>query len=175
MPETAPIRPLSLYALTEDLAGLEMALLESGGEITPEVEEEYGLLLEMHAEKVEGYLAMIRKFEASAAGIKAERERLQAAEKTMASAAKALKDRLRDAMLRRGETEHQTALGKVRLQRSGSRPVLLRVAPDELPEHFQRVRVDADLTALRHALKEEDASAGAVAELGEASYYVRIY
>ena len=169
------MQTLSLYDLTSDLAELEHALLESGGEISEEMEARYADLLEMHADKVEGYLRMIRKFEATEAGIKAERERLQAAERTMANAAKALKNRLRDAMLRRGETEHQTALGKVKLQRSGSRPVELLVSEDALPEHFKRITISADLAALRHALKDGDEKAAQLARLGEASHHIRIY
>ena len=169
------VRPLSLYALTDELAELESALLESGGEITEDLEAHYADLLEMHGEKVEGYLRMIRKFEATEAGLKLERERLQAAERTMKNAAKALKDRLRDAMLRRGEAEHQTALGKVKLQTSGTRPVELLVSESALPEHFKRITVAPDLAALRHALKQGDPKAATVARFGEASYYIRVY
>ena len=175
MSTATAIAPVSLYHITEDLADLEHSLLESGGEITEDLEEEYAELLEMHGSKVESYIAMIRRFEATAEGIKAERERLQAAEKTMENAARSLKDRLRDAMQRRGEAEHLTRLGKVKLQRSGSTPVVLKVAPEQLPTHFQRVKVGADLTSLKHALQEGDDGAAQYAELGEPSYYVRIY
>lgn len=167
------IAPVSLYQLTEDLAAIEDELLESGGEITEEMERSYEELLQMHAEKVEGYLALIRKFEATAVALKDEIDRLQAARKTMDNAAANLKNRLRDAMRRRGETEHQTRLGKVKVQRSSSVPVVLKVTPEQLPEWFRRVKVEADLVALRNALKEGDA--GDYAELGEASYYLRIY
>ena len=169
------IAPLSLYNLTEDLAAIEHALLESGGEITDEMDRNYTDLLEMHAAKVEGYIAMIRKFEASAEGIKLERERLQRAEQTMQNAAKNLKARLCNAMLLRGETEHQTTLGRVRLQQSGSRPLVLLVEPENLPDQFKRIRVEADKTALKHALKEGNEAAWKVAELGEGSHFIRIY
>ena len=78
-------------------------------------------------------------------------------------------------MLARGETLHQTALGKVRLQQSGSRPLVLLVEPENLPDQFRRVRVEADKATLKHALKEGDEAAWKVAELGEGSYFVRIY
>ncbi len=45
------IRPLSLYHLTEELAAIEHALLESGGVITDEMDHEYADLLEMHADR----------------------------------------------------------------------------------------------------------------------------
>ena len=171
------IVPLSLYNLTEELAALEYALLESGGEITDEMDQEYGHLLEMHASKVEGYVAMIRKFDASAEGIKHERERLQRAERTMQNAVKNLKTRLCNAMLLRGETEHHTTLGKVRLQQSGSRPLVLLVEPEDLPDEFKRLipaRIEADLVSLKKALKEGD-EVTQYAELGVGSYFIRIY
>lgn len=174
-PSAAPrIAPLSLYHLTEELYLIEQALLESGGEITDEMDQQYADLLTMHAEKVEGYVAMIRKFEASAEGIKSERERLQQAEQTMQNAARNLKARLAQTMLVRGETEHRTSLGKVRLQQSGSRPLVLLVEPENLPEEYQRIRVEADKTALKKALKEGQPLTQ-YAELGEGSYFVRIY
>ena len=168
------IAPLNLYHLTEELAAIEHALLESGGVITENMDHDYADLLEMHADKVEGYVAMIRKFEASSEGIKLERERLQQAEKTMHNAAKNLKARLCQAMLLRGETEHHTPLGKVRLQQSGSRPLVLLVDPENLPEEYQRVRVEADKAALKKALKE-GAPLAQFAELGEGSYFIRIF
>ena len=77
-------------------------------------------------------------------------------------------------MLLRGETEHQTALGRVRLQQSGSRPLVLLVEPENLPDQFKRVRVEADKAALKKALKE-GAPLAQYAELGEGSYFIRIY
>ena len=168
-------KPLSLYTIDDDLLQLEEALIESGGEITPEMEEQFDDLLQMRADKVAGYVAMIRQFEASASAVKDERQRLQGYERSLGNAAKALKDRLCHSMAQRGETEHVTPIGKVKRQRSGSRPVVLLVDAEALPEHFQRRSVAADLAALKHALGEDDPAAVRVAEFGEASEYVRIY
>ncbi len=173
------IQPLNLYDLTAELQELEQALIEAGGEITDEMDARYERLLEMEAGKVEGYLAMIRKFEASEEAIKAERQRLQKAERAMKSAAQSLKDRLAQAMQRRGETLHETKLGKVRLQQSGRRPVVIDVDEDELPEGFRHVRVSADKRALQEALESDDAhvraEAGRYAHLDAPTSYVRIY
>lgn len=173
----ASLRPLTLYALTDELAELEDALLASGGEITAEVEALYGDLLEMHADKVEAYVAMIRRLETTAAAIAQERKRLQDAERSMQNAAKSLKNRLHDCMVRRGEKEHLTRLGKVKVVRAGGyAPIELLV--DEatmLPERFRRVAVTPDLEALREALAAGDPDAVQVAREGERSTYVRIY
>src|SRR5690606_26726310 len=67
-----------------------------------------------------------------------------------------LKERLCEAMCRRGEDAHDTPLGRVRVQHASTRPVLLLVDPDDLPERFRRVAVSADKRPLTHALKEGD-------------------
>lgn len=170
-----PIRPLNLYEITTELRQLEEALIESGGVIDEETEERFSELLEMEADKIEGYLAMIRKFEASEEAIKQERQRLQKAEQSMKNAAQSLKDRLAEAMRRRGEEVHETKLGKVRLQEAPRRSVVVDAEEEELPERFRRVRVTPDKRAIRKALEAGDEEAAALAHFDEPSYYVRIY
>ncbi len=173
------IRALTLYAIDADLQALEDALLASGGEVTDELEAQHDRLLDLRDGKVEGYLRVLRRLEATAETVKAERQRLQDAERRLVKAAQSLKDRLAESMRLHGEHEHLTALGRVKLQQSGTPPVELTVAEDELPEAFVRTKRSADLTALREALASDDpavrADAERLARLGEASYFVRIY
>lgn len=173
------VAPLSLYAIDAELRALEEDLLAAGGEITDEVEERHDALLSLRDGKVEGYLRVIQRLEASAEAIKAERQRLQKAERHMANAAQALKDRLAASMVQHGDQEFTTALGRVKLQRSGTPPVELLVEAEDLPDVFVRVRRAPDLTALRDALQSEDAEvrtrAAELACLGEAKPYVRLY
>lgn len=173
------IKSLTLYAIDAELQALEDALIESGGEITDEVEAQHDQLLDLREGKVEGYLRVMRRLETTAEAVKAERQRLQESERRLGKAAQSLKDRLALSMQQRGETEFLTALGRVKLQQSGSPPVELSVEVDSLPEAFVRVKRSADLTALRDALRSGDAvlraEAERVARIGEASYYVRIY
>lgn len=179
MSDAAPIKPLNLYQLTSELEALEDALLASGGEITEAMDERFDDLLDARADKIEGYLAMIRKFEASEEAIKAERQRLQNAERAMKNAARSLKDRLAESMRRRGEDVHETRLGKVRLQQASRRSIIVDVDEEDLPERFRRVSVSADKGRLEEALTSEDAAERAEAEryarLDAPSYYVRIY
>lgn len=173
------MKALSLYAIDADLLALEDALLAAGGEITDEIEAEHNHLLDVRDRKVEGYLRVLRRLETTADAIKAERQRLQEAERSMTNAAQSLKDRLAASMQQHGDSEYLTSLGRVKLQRSGSVPVELLVDVDGLPESFVRVKRSADLTALRDALQSEDAAereeAERIAQLGEAKHYVRIY
>ncbi|MDX1419131.1 MAG: siphovirus Gp157 family protein [Rubricoccaceae bacterium] len=173
------ISPLTLYELDDELLHLEAELLEAGGAVDEATDARHTALLDARDDKVEAYCMMIRRFEATAEAVKAERQRLQDAERALATAAKRLKDRLCDSMRARGEHECLTALGKVRVQQASRRAVELLVEPDALPEPYRRVRTDADLGALAADLASDDAEARAraeaVARLAEASFYVRIY
>ncbi|HLA63921.1 MAG TPA: siphovirus Gp157 family protein [Rhodothermales bacterium] len=173
------IPPLSLYALDDELLALEAALVEAGGEIDDETDARFDALMEARTDKVEAYLRLIRRFEASADAVKAERQRLQAAERALAATAERLRDRLCDSMHRHGENDRHTPLGRVRVQTASRRPVELLVEAETLPELYQRVKVDADLRALADDLGSDDADvrtrAEAVARLGEPTYYLRIY
>lgn len=179
MSDAAPIKPLNLYQLTSELEALEDALLASGGEITKEMDERFDDLLDMRTDKIEGYLAMIRKFEATEEAIKSERQRLQKAERAMKNAAGSLKDRLAESMRRRGENVHETTLGKVRLQQASRRSIVIDVDEEDLPERFRRVSVRADKGKLQEALGSDDDAereeAERYAHLDAPSYYVRIY
>ena len=167
--------PLPLYEIDAELEALEVALLDAGGEITDDVEAEYHDLLDMRAEKVAGYVAMIRRLELSAEAYDAEVKRLTANRNAMRNTAQRLKDRLCEAMCRRGEDEHETPLGRVRVQRASTRPVVVLVEVDALPERFRRISVSADKRALTDALKDGDEEALRCAELAEPSPYLRIY
>lgn len=173
------VKALSLYAIDADLLALEDALLAAGGEITEEIEARHSHLLNVRDHKIEGYLRVIRRLEATAEAIKAERQRLQDAERSMANAAQALKDRLASSMQQHGDAEHLTSLGRVKLQCSGTVPVELLVEVDGLPDLYVRIKRSPDLTALRDALESEDEALRTEAErlacLGEAKHYVRIY
>ncbi len=176
MPDLAP---LSLYAIDAELSALEDDLLEAGGEITEDIEARHTDLLDLRDGKVEGVLRVIRRFETTAEAIKAERQRLQEAERHMATAAQALRDRLAVSMAERGDREYLTALGRVKLQQSGTPPVELLVEPDAVPDAFVRIRRSPDLTALREALQSEEeevrSQVSGIARLGEAKHYVRLY
>lgn len=173
------IKSLTLYAIDAELQALESDLLGSGGEITDELEAQHDRLLDLREGKVEGYLRVLRRLEATAEAVKTERQRLQGSERRLANAAQSLKDRLVLSMQQHGDTEYLTALGRVRLQQSSSPPVELLTEVNQLPDAFVRVKRSADLTALRNALCSDDADlraeAEGVARIGEASHYVRIY
>ncbi len=170
---------LPLYVLDDELLRLEDELLAAGGQCDDETDARHNALMDARADKVEAYCRMIRRFEASAEAVKAERQRLQEAERALAASAERLKTRLCHSMRARGEAECLTALGKVRVLTAGRRAVELLVEPEALPEPYRRIRHEADLRALADDLGSSDdkarARAEAVARLGEATFYVRLY
>lgn len=168
------MNPLSLYQIEQDLAELEAALIEAGGEIDDELNARYDQLLDAREDKHRAYVAMIRRLEVSAEAVATERKRLQESERALLASAKRLKDRLCASMVAAGENVAETPLGRVRVQ-YGPAPVEVVVAPEELPEEFRRVVVSADAAALRAALRDGGIDLAGLARWGERSPYLRLY
>ena len=84
----------TLFDITAEQRRINDALMESGGELTPELEEALLVNAENFAVKVEGYAASIRKFDALAEAADAEIKRIQAIKKTATNSAKRLKESL---------------------------------------------------------------------------------
>lgn len=171
------MKPKSLRQLDEDWQRLSDALEETGGELTPEMEEEFAELLHAHGDKVEGYIALIIEAQAEADMFKAEEKRLNALRKTAENKASNLKARLLFSMEQRGDAEYVTPIGKAKVTKNGGKQRLtLAVEPEQLPEHFRTVTVtySADEEALRHALDEGSQAAHAVASLEPRGTHLRI-
>lgn len=88
----------SLFQLTADMAAIEDALYETGGELTPEIEEALQETAQSVAVKTDSYNALMRKFGAQADVIDAEIKRLTALKKTCQNAEKRLKEHVCDTM-----------------------------------------------------------------------------
>ena len=170
---------LNLYEITSELRELQDALIESGGEITDEMEERFDDLLDAEEDKTEGYIAVIRSMEEEAEAFKREEQRLKKRRKAAENSAGRLKERLLMAMEVRGQDERSTALGKVKRQRNSSSGTTVFSDPEDLPDHFKRVRVSADKRAIREALESEDPDVRAKAEehaqIDERGWHLRIY
>ena len=88
----------TLFELSEDLARLEDSLYESGGELTPELENELTETKEGLVQKTDGYGTLIRKFRSFADNCAAEIDRLTKLKKTATNAEKRIKGHILDAM-----------------------------------------------------------------------------
>jgi hypothetical protein len=108
----------NLFQLTADMAAIEDALWENGGELTPELEEAMTETTASLVAKTDGYGALIRKFDSASAAIDAEIKRLQALKKTATNAVDRLKERVKFSMQTNGISKLDGQLTKFSLRRS---------------------------------------------------------
>ncbi len=142
----------SLYELAADFAALEAALLESAGEWTPEVEASFAAIGELEAEKIDAYRAVVAQLEAHATACRGEAEVFQTKANVASNAVKRLKTRLQDYLVATGRTEVKGTIWRAVLTANGGKqPLATLVSPEELPEAFQRIRIEPDTEALRAA------------------------
>lgn len=109
---------MTLYALSEQMARIEELLEENGGELTPEVEEQWMETRESLVAKVDGYNALIQKLKAYSDNIKAEQDRLAKLKKTADNSLKRIKDHIKDTMQEFGLKTIEGNLCKISLATS---------------------------------------------------------
>lgn len=113
---TAPA--LRLYEATEQLDVVRDWLIESGGELTPEIEALLEEAQETFQRKAERVALFIQELAATAAAVRQERERLERLEKSYENGVKSLK-RYLQVQMERAEIERIDGdLVKIRLQKS---------------------------------------------------------
>lgn len=134
---------MTLYDLTAQMAEIEDALYESGGELTPELEAEMTETRESLMAKVDGYNALYQKLGAMAASAKSEIERLTKIKNTAAKAQDSLKRRLLWNMDVFGIEKLEGRLCKIGRRKSSS----LNVEEEVMLEPYQ-----AEIARLRDAL-----------------------
>jgi chromosome segregation ATPase len=131
----------------------EAAILAEIEQKLAEVEDE----LDTKALKI---AAMVKNYRAEAEALKAEKLRLakrqQSAEKTVEWLSRYLEQFLEPG------TKLKDARSSIGWRRSEG--VRLTVAPEELPEEYVRVKTEANLSAIKDALKAGDAVDGAILE-----------
>ena len=132
--------------------------------------EELDGLFEARTEKHEKYVHVIKNAEYSAEAAKAEAAAFSARAKALENLSRRLKETLRLDLHQYGEKS--TTAGSFKIARQNGAPrVVVRVEPEELPTDYQRVRVEADKTALKTALKNGEEVNGVELESTE---HVRI-
>lgn len=115
----APGRPrLRLYDHTAALETVHDWLIESGGELTPEIEALLEEAEEGFAEKAERVALKVREMEAEAKAAKEEADRLAARARSLERGARSLKDYLLEQCHRIGKHVVKGALATVRVQKS---------------------------------------------------------
>lgn len=151
----------TLYSITEDQRLINAMLEETGGELTPEIEEAMLITEENFISKAEAYGATISEYDAQAEACAQEIKRLQAFKKTCENVSKRMKERISDAMMT-FEKDKVTA-GTFRFSFRKSTAVV--VENEELiPEEYFRTERTICRKELMDALKAGEVIAGAMIE-----------
>lgn len=149
----------TLFNITAEQKRINEALMESGGELTPELEEALLINAENFAVKVEGYATSIHQFEAFAEAADAEIKRLMALKKSAQGAAKRLKDNLAYGMEVMGYDKVDMGLHKLSFRNSTAVNITDEV---RIPNQYIKVETSIDKMALK-----KDLQAGMVIEGAE--------
>ena len=151
----------SLYNITEDQRLINAMLEETGGELTPEIEEAMLITEENFISKAEAYGATISEYDAQAEACAQEIKRLQAFKKTCENVSKRMKERMSDAMMT--FDKDKVTAGTFRFSFRKSTAVV--VENEELiPEEYFRTERTICRKELMDALKAGEVIAGAMIE-----------
>ena len=151
----------SLYNITEDQRLINAMLEETGGELTPEIEEAMMITEENFISKAEAYGATISEYDAQAEACAQEIKRLQAFKKTCENVSKRMKERISVAMMT--FDKDKVTAGTFRFSFRKSTAVV--VENEELiPEEYFRTERTICRKELMDALKAGEVIAGAMIE-----------
>lgn len=154
----------TLYQLTGQMAEIENALEENGGELTPELEALWEETAESLPMKVDGYNQVIKNLKAYAKNLEEEIKRLQALKKTADNSVKRVTEHVIDSMQQHNLDKLEGEFCKMSLSTSTStevdEAVLLQPYLARLDRLMLPAWITADLkvskTALKEAFKDKD-------------------
>jgi hypothetical protein len=163
---TATAQPDTLFQITDDLIALDNLLIDSGGELTPEIEAWMAASADRLEGKVDGTAWHIRNLEAKAeiirahaARVRREADELEAKAVTVDKRVLRTKDYVRFCLERRGETKAEGKVYSIAIEANGG-PAPLEIHepfksdPSQLPEMLKLVKVSPDTKAIRSALSQ---------------------
>lgn len=162
------MKHLTLFQLTETIADTVADIIDADldGEDTTDLHDSLAALYKTRSAKYEGYVHVIKNTENAAEACKAEAAAFTARAKALENLSRYLKTTLRDDLHQHGEKS--VAAGNFRIARQKGQPrVVVRIDASELPADYQRVRVEADKTALKTALKAGETVDGVELETTE--------
>ena len=145
---------MRLHEIVEQYQEVEAELINSGGEITEEIQALLDSIDDNLESKAANYIRIIKNFEHMAQGLKEEAARLQARRKVHENAAERLKGALLYALKATGQRSIETNLGRVTAMRASTPKYVLNVDLEDLPEEFVRTKSEVDMAAIREAIKD---------------------
>ena len=150
----------TLYGITAELNNILAQLEETGGEITPEIEQALAINEEQFVAKAEDYGHAILNLKGMAAAAKAEKERLAALQRFYENAQKRLTDALSNAMQVFGRDKVENATLRLSLRHTTATEV---DDLDAVPAEYKTTKVEvvADKTAIKKAIQQGEEVPGA--------------
>ena len=163
--EEPMIATLKLYELADAYERIAEALIENGGELTPELSAELDAIEGAFEAKVERVALYVRNLLATAEAADAEAARLAALARTRRQGAEGLKGYLMAQLDRVEKPKVETPLVVVRIQKN-SRPSIQWPDTQAIPEAYQRVTVSLDGQKVYQDWKAGTLPSGFVVEQG---------
>jgi hypothetical protein len=134
-----------LYMIAADLSAIADLLLESGGELTPEIEAQLAALEGAFEAKTERVALVVRNLMALAEAASVEARRLAELARVREAAARRLKEYLKTQMELAGLTKVETPLVVARIQKNGRPSIAWNDSdPESIPADYRRVTVSLD-------------------------------
>lgn len=162
----------SLIAITREIQAIESAIIESGGELSAELEERICTATIMQELKCDAYSAIIARCNSIKAEYEAQVESLAKVANTASLISKKLKNNIKEALKELGTTELNGQITRFKL--SSSKPKVTIINIELLPKEFyaRAVTYTPDLELIAEAIKAGQVVPGA--ELTP-SYSLRTY
>lgn len=163
------------YQLSQEMLRLQDALIESDGELTPDLEEALDSLTSDLAAKIDGWRAVYRNLKADVVALKHEEDHFKRRRIAAENGAKRLSRELASIMDGMGIPRIKGSVGSASVRSASQRSLTVETKPESLPERFQKVipaQVVADNDAIRAAIAEGDEEALSHARLEEPTRYV---
>lgn len=140
----------ALYKISQEQLRINEALMENGGELTPELEEALIINENNFAVKVENYIASIHHFDALVEAADAEIKRITAIKKAAFNASRGLKDNLTNGMAVMGLEKADIGLNKLSFRHSTAVTV---TDESKIPPCYIKVETKVDKESLKRDLK----------------------
>lgn len=147
---------LKLFEIVDELSAIADVLYENGGVIEPDLEARLDALEGALPVKVDRICCVIQNNQRAAEAAKAEADRLNSLAKSRDNTAKALKSYLMAAMIKQGSVSVMTDRFTVRIQKNSAPSIRWIRDVSELPEAFQKIKIEMDGTAAHAALKRKE-------------------
>lgn len=149
---------ITLYHITSEQLRINELLEESGGELTPEIEE--ALVLNEHnfVTKSEGYIQTIAKYQALVDAADNIIKEAQRKKRVFDNISKRLKERLQAAMIIMGRDKVEVGIHTLSLRNS----VAVNITEEsKIPNEFIKVETSVDKMKVKEALKRGELIPGA--------------